>query len=176
MKTSFPLAGLTLLLLLFILPARAAAPSYQVEVKCELKRLEVKRSVSKTTESADENWGYLVTITNHSFKEIPDLRADYVLFSKHERFGSDSGEVDSKRTPGSKVLGSLQINGKASFETEPVALKAARLKGGWYYPSGAKRKAKDEVSGIWVRVYSGSELINESAQPASLKTQEKWEG
>ncbi len=175
MKTSFPLSGLTLFLLLFILPARAAAPTYQVEVKCELKRFEVKRSVSKNTETAEENWVYLVTITNHSFKEIPDLRVDYVVFSKHEKFGSDSGEVDPARTTGSKALGSLQNNGKTSFETEQIKLQTDRLKGGWYYPSGAKRKAKDEVSGIWVRVYSGSELINEFAQPASLKTQEKWD-
>ncbi len=56
-----------------------------------------------------------------------------------------------------------------------MTLKKARLKADWFYSNGAKSKAKDAVSGIWVRVYSGSELINESAQPASLKTQEKWE-
>ena len=140
-----------------------------------MKRFEVKRSASESTESAEENWGYLVTITNHSFKEIPDLRVDYIVFSKHERFGSKSGEPKPERTTGSKTLGPLQNNGKTNFETEQVTLKKARLKADWFYSNGAKSKAKDEVSGIWVRVYSGSELINESAQPTSLKTREKWE-
>ena len=55
-------------------------------------------------------------------------------------------------------------------------MKKARLKADWYFNNGAKGKAKDELSGIWVRVYSGSELINEFAQPTSLKTKEEWEG
>jgi hypothetical protein len=112
MKTSFPLAGLISLLLIFVLPARAAALTYQVEVKCELKRFEVKRSASESTESAEENWGYLVTIANHSFKEIPDLRVDYIVFSKHERFGSKSGEPKPERTTGSKTLGPCRTTGK----------------------------------------------------------------
>ncbi len=57
-----------------------------------------------------------------------------------------------------------------------MTLKKARLKADWYYSNGARGKAKDELSGIWVRVYSGNELIYELAQPSSLKTQEKWEG
>jgi hypothetical protein len=172
LKTRFLLASLGLLL--FALPAIAAAPTFQVEVKCEPKRAEVKRSASDSTEEAAENWDYLVTITSHSFKEIPDLRVDYVVFSKHERFGSKI-EGKAKRTTGSKTLGNLASNGKTSFETEQVILKKSRLKADWYYTNGAKGKAKDELSGIWVRVYSGSELINEFAQPASLKTREKWE-
>ncbi len=165
-----------LLLFSLALSARTAMPTYRVEVKTELKRLEVKRSASQSTETAEEEWGYVVTITNHSFKEIPDLRVEYVEFSKHERFGSKSGEAKDQRTSGSKALGNLQNNGKTSFETEPVMLKKARLKADWYYSNGAKKKAKDEMSGIWVRVFSGSEMIEEYANPSSLKSQEKWEG
>lgn len=172
MKILFPLTSAGLLLL--ARPIITAAPTFQVEVKCEPKRAEVKRSASTSTEEAAENWVYLVTITSHSFKEIPGLRVDYVVFSKHERFGSKS-EAKAARTTGSKTLGNLASNGKTTFETEQVTLKKARLKADWYYANGAKGKAKDELSGIWVRVYSGDELINEFA-PSSLKTQEKWEG
>lgn len=165
-----------LILLALALPARTAGSSYHVEIKTELKRLDVKRSTSESTETAEEQWGYVVTITNHSFKDIPDLRVEYLEFSKHERFGSKSGAAKDERTSGSKSLGSLQNNGKTSFETDPVTLKKARLKADWYYANGAKGKAKDEMSGIWVRVFSGSEMIDEYAQPSALKSQEKWEG
>ncbi len=57
-----------------------------------------------------------------------------------------------------------------------MTLKKARLKADWYYTNGAKSKAKDELRGVLVRVYSGDQLIGEFSQPASLKTQEKWEG
>ena len=145
-----------------------------MEVKCELKRLDVKRTASQSTEIAEEKWAYTVEITNHSFKDIPDLRADYLIFSKHEKFGSlEQGK--GERLKGSKALGTVPNNGKTSFETEAVSLKKARLKADWYYSSGAKNTAKDGVAGIWVRIYSGNDLIDEFAQPSSLKSQEKWE-
>ncbi|HEY3663152.1 MAG TPA: hypothetical protein VGL24_08375 [Chthoniobacterales bacterium] len=172
MKILFPLSVVSILL--FALPKVSAGPTFQVEVKFEPKRADVKRSASSSTEEAEESWVYQVTITNHSFKDIPDLRVDYIVLSKHERFGSKI-EPKLERTKGSKTLGNLTNNGKTSFETDPVTLKKARLKADWYYANGAKGNAKDEMSGILVRVYSGNDLINESAAPSSLKTREKWE-
>ncbi len=173
MKILFPLTRLSLFL--FAASVLTAASDYHVEVKCEQKRFDVKRSASQSTESAEESWGYVVTITNHSFKDIPDLRVEYVVFSQHQRFGS-TAEPKPERNTGSKTLGNLPNSGKTSFETEQVTLKKARLKADWYYGNGAKGKAKDELSGIWLRIYSGSDLIDEFAQPAALKTREKWEG
>ena len=174
MKTPFVISALAVLLL--APAAQTLTPSYHVEVKCEQKRFDVKRTGSESTETAEEKWGYAVTIANRSFKDIPDLQVDYLVFSKHEKFGSKSAEPKPQRTAGKKSLGTLQNNGTANFETEVVTLKKARLKADWYYANGAKGKAKDEITGIWVRVYSGSELITEFAQPPALKTQEKWEG
>lgn len=173
MKIKFPFSAVSLVLL--FLPALSAAPTFQVEVKCEPKRAEVKRSASSSTEEAEESWLYFVTITNHSFKEIPDLRVEYIVFSKHEKFGSKV-QAKPERTTGNKTLGALANNAKTTFETDPVTLKKARLKADWYYTNGAKANAKDEMSGLMMRVYAGDELINEFAQPTRLKTQEKWEG
>ncbi len=173
MKILFPLSIVGLLLL--ATPGFSAAPAFQVEVKCEPKRADVKRSASTSTEEAAESWVYLVTVTSHTFQDIPDVRVEYIVFATHERFGSKS-EAKPERVPGSKTLGTLARNGKTSFETEPVTLKKARLKADWYYTNGAKSKAKDELRGVLVRVYSGDQLIGEFSQPASLKTQEKWEG
>ena len=174
-KALFSFPHLALLLFILALPSQAAASACQVEVKCEQKRFEVKRSTSDSTETAEEHWGYLVTITNHSFKEMPDLRVEYIVFARHEKSGSTS-EVKSDRTSGNKALGTLQNNGKINFETEQVTLEKARLKLDWYDRNGAKKNAKDELSGVWVRVYSGSELLNEFVQLATLKAREKWEG
>lgn len=174
MKTAFLFSALGILL---IAPsAQTLTPNYRVEVKSEQKRFDVKRSGSESTEVAEEKWGYAITITNTSFKDIPELQVDYLVFSKHEKFGSKSGETRPQRTSGKKSLGTLENNGRANFETEPVTLKKSRLKADWEYTNGAKSKAKDEVTGVWVRVYSGSELITEFSQPPALKTQEKWEG
>jgi len=172
MKRPFSIAGLALIL--FAASALSLGSPYHIEMKCELKRLEVKRNASQSTETAEEKWGYTGDITNHSFKEIPDLRADYIIFSKHEKFGS-TADAKALQQKGSKSLGPLANNGKASFETDAVTLKKARLKADWYYSSGAKSTTKDGVAGIWVRVYSGNDLVDEFTQPSSLKTQEKWE-
>lgn len=173
MKNPCPILGLALVL--FATSAQCLNSPYHVDVKCELKRLEVKRSASESTEKAEEKWGYAIEISNHSFKEIPDLRAEYIIFTKHEKFGSLE-KVKAERLKGSKSLGAVPNTGKVSFETDAVGLKKARLKADWYYSSGAKNTAKDGVSGIWLRIYSGNDLIDEVVQPSSLKAQEKWEG
>ena len=172
MKNPCLLLGLSLVLL--ATSAQSLNSPYHVDVKCELKRLDVKRSASQSTETAEEKWAYTVEITNHSFKEIPDLRADYIIFSKHEKFGSLEKQK-AERLKGSKSLGAVPNNGRTSFETDAVSLKKARLKADWYYSSGAKNTAKDGVAGVWVRLYSGNDLIDEYTQPSSLRTQEKWE-
>ncbi len=174
MKILFPLSAITLFLSSSLVPDLGAASPFQVEVKCEPRRAEVSRSASTSTEEATETWFYLITLTSRTFQDIPDVRVEYILFSKHERFGSKA-EPKLERKSGSKTLGNLARNGKASFESEPVTLKKARLKADWYYSSGAKKQAKDELSGALVRVYSGDELIHEFSHPSSLKTQEKWE-
>lgn len=172
MKSPFPIG--TLALVLFAASAQSLSSPYHVEVKCELKRLEVKRTASESTETAEEKRGYAVEISNHSFKEIPDLHAEYIIFSKHEQFGSlDQAKLE--RQQGSKALGAVPNAGKVKFETDAVSLKKARLKADWYYRSGAKNTARDGIVGLWVRVYSGNDLFEESVQPSSLKSQEKWE-
>ena len=124
------LALSALILLSLALPARTASSNYRVEIKTELKRLDVKRNTSESTETAEEQWGYVVTVTNHSFKDIPDLGVDYIVFSKHERFGSKI-EPKPERKSGSKTFGNLTNNGKTSFETEPVTLKKTLLQADW---------------------------------------------
>lgn len=173
MKLLVPLTALTLLL--FLPTAWPAAPSYHVEIKCELKRLDVKRNASESTEKTEESWAYRVTISNHSFKAIPDLRVEYLVFTSRQRFGSTDGAKETKPTSGDKTLGTLENNAQTSFDTEPLILKKARLKADWVYTNGAKKTAQDAVTGIWVRAYSGAEMIAEFAQPSALKTQAKWE-
>ncbi len=77
MKILFPLSIVGLLLL--ATPGFSAAPAFQVEVKCEPKRADVKRSASTSTEEAAESWVYLVTVTSHTFQDIPDVRVEYVV-------------------------------------------------------------------------------------------------
>jgi hypothetical protein len=170
----FPLF-VSLALLLAAGTARTALPNDAVEVKSELKRVDVKRNASLSTESSEEAWTYAITVTNHSFHPIPDLRVDYVEFSRHEVFGSKARDVKSQRKRESKAFGTFENNGELSFETEPVTLKKARLKADWYYSNGAKAVARDAMTGVWVRVFSGNEMIGEYAQPSSLKTDEKWD-
>src|SRR5437867_2658983 len=103
MKIAFSFSLFAILLL--ATSAQSLPPSYHVDVRCEQKRFDVKRSGSESTESAEEKWGYGITITNHSFKDVPDLQVEYLIFSRHERFGSKSGETKPERTAGKNSLG-----------------------------------------------------------------------
>ncbi len=173
MKLIVPLIGFALLLV-----APAAQPAgfaYHVDIKCELKRLQVNREVTGNTETAEESWVYHVSITNHSGPS-PALRVEYREYSTHEKFGSLKGAHDAKPVTGEKTFDILENNAQVSFDTDPVKITKARLKADWEYGNGAKRSTQDSVKGIWLRAYSGPELIDEATQPSALKSQEKWEG
>jgi hypothetical protein len=78
------------------------------------------------------------------------------------------------------VAGSATVNGlrtgqKFSFETVPVELERQELRAGWVYTDDAKRKVKDGLAGLWIRVMQGGQVAFEWQQPPDLKNNAKWE-
>src|SRR5438477_11161233 len=52
-----------------------------------------------------EHWLYAMSIENKSFKQLDGLDVKYVIFSKHEKFGS-TDPAEQKRTIGGVSVGS----------------------------------------------------------------------
>ena len=121
-----------------------------------------------------EQWIYAVSVENLTFKPLAGLEAKYLIFYKQEQIGS-KGPARLQHKSGSFKLPDIDAHGKGSFTTDTVDLKKALLNGNYHFVNGAKAKAEDGLSGIWIRFYLNGALFAEYTRPSTLSSKEKWE-
>ena len=144
-----------------------------------LKKFEEKKNNVTTKNGAmitekEEQWGYVTTIENKSFKPIGELQIKYIVFYKQDQIGVKSA-VTLKRQTGSGIIPALPSSGKEIYTTDHLKLKKEVLNGNYYFASGAKNRAEDCASGIWIRLYQNGTIVAETVSPLSLTNKEKWE-
>ena len=166
---------ITLLLLVALIPVAQSADNYRVGITAQKKRLSVgEKKLEGHVQKVQEQWGYAVSVQNQSFKDVPDVRVDYIIFYRTELPGRVENNTRDKRSTGSHTVGLLKNNVRETFETDPVNLQSAKLDVDYDWTSGAKTRAKDVLTGIKIRVKSGEAIIGEFADPPALKASESW--
>jgi hypothetical protein len=127
------------------------------------------------TITTEENWGYSVTVSNRSFKAIENLRFEYVLFVKPDvEPGKDSKPAPLKRSTGKSTVPLIGPSSKTVFRTETIKIYKQKLKPGWIWgKTGGSEKLRDTLYGIWLKAYSGDQLVAEMYSPDSLVKTEK---
>ncbi len=137
----------------------------------EKKRLDVERRESLGQTISAEEWGYGVTIENKSFKDQDGLTAKYMLFVKDV----GAGGASTRKGSGSFEIGALENNKKNVFTTNGIGVLKQQVKAGYYYKGTARSRLGDSLSGIWLLIYKGGELMGEYSSPQGLPSREKWE-
>jgi len=177
MKLRFNIA---LCLAVSVLMQSARANDADVEITSQPKRIETQPTAGPHPDevSKTQKWGYAVTLENKTFKPIQNLEVRYIVFYKHEQLGIKA-PPQKKQLSGTYPIDKIDSLGKVSFDTSPVVLTKALLIGEvgsyTYFTNGAKPKAEDSLTGIWIRVYRNGSLFAEHAQPSELTSREKWE-
>lgn len=115
---------------------------------------------------------YKVTAQNRTFKAIPELKIKYMIFYEAPQPGSN--EVAEAFHKGVETVTNFEGHRSHIFETKPFKLTTEQLDAGWYYSSGARNKAKDRVVGIWIRAYSGDDLVGEYINPTTLSRKNEF--
>lgn len=157
-----------------MLPCVVRAQS-TMDITALQKKLDEQKNTKPTdTNISKEQWQYIVTAENKQFKDLPGLTFKYMVFYKQEDFGSKN-PAQIKHIKGAHPVEMLKAHEKVTFETDFVTLQQARLKAGWYFTDGAKPSANGALSGIWVRVYQGENLVAEMCKPTNLSFKETWE-
>ena len=160
--------------LLIVAPLNAGFSDLEIHVQPkQIKQSGVQAQAGGSRFHSQEQWAYDVTVENKSFKPLEGLELRYVVFSKHEKFGS-TDPAETKRANGSLTIGSLKPHEKKSFTTNSVEIDKTQLDGDYYFPSGGKQKAQDSLVGCWVRVYQNGQQIAEYANPSTL-LREHWD-
>jgi hypothetical protein len=124
-----------------------------------------------------EDWGYTFTLRNSSARELKDLRAEYVLFAKLEEsrvvvFGPSTNRVG--RAHGRVGFETLPAQGRIAARSEGITLCKTELKGTLINPEDPDGETRDQLEGVWVRIYRGDEMLLELASPPELAAKERW--
>jgi hypothetical protein len=164
----------------FALGQVARAGDADVTVSCQPKKFENKVTAGKPSDEVKKTqmWGYSVTVENKTFKPMTDLEVKYIIFSKRQQLGM-KGPGRKQHDSGSYTIKEIAPNDKVTFDTDSIALTKAMLigqSGGYsYFTNGAKPKAEDSLTGLWIRIYQNGNLFTEFANPAELTSKETWE-
>jgi hypothetical protein len=131
---------------------------------------EVIKNGRTTTE---EKWGYSVTISNKTPLEITGLRTEYRLFASID-------DVHVKEKQGLKkkayraTIESIPALSKTVFRTETISAIKMKYNGNIVSAKTGDSSSRETLTGIWIRVYRGDELVQEVSMPEKLRTSETW--
>ena len=153
-------------------PASSGGGSLDFKVVADRTRFDFDRSGNNHTITTKEKWGYKVTLENRAFRTIDGAEVQYRQFKLDDTLRGGSQLVG---VAGSTTISGLRTGQKFSFETVPVELERQELRAGWVYTDDVKRKVKDGLAGLWIRVMHGGQVAFEWQQPPDLKNNAKWE-
>lgn len=145
------------------------------DITINLSRVKVdshKSGSGNSTTTTDE-WAYSVRIKNESPKTIPDLQIKYILFAKDSISDRvNINQAKTRRLEGETFAGNLDGKQETSVRTGTIATERRETKS----TKGTKVNSRDEFYGIWLRVYSGDQLLKEQSSPEHLISTEVWKG
>ena len=152
-------------------------------VSAQLKDVEFSVTRQKLDEQKEREGGnttivtkevrYKVTAQNRTFKTIPELEVKYMVFYEVPVPGTKD-EVNEDFHKGSEKITNLEGHRSAVFETKPFKLSSSQLDGNWYYASGANSKAKDRVTGVWIKAFVDDKLVGEYVNPSTISRKNDW--
>jgi hypothetical protein len=160
------------LLLVTAFPAFAQVQDVQITTTKKKVDEQKSRSGGPVTVTTKEII-YLVTVQNRRFVTMPEVQVKYMIFLADAQGGSTEKAVTVSHR-GSETLKNLASNASVTFETKPIKLTTEELDGGWAYASGASGRARDKVSGLWIRAYADGKIIGEYANPTSVTKKNEW--
>lgn len=121
----------------------------------------------------EEKWGYSITLINKSSTPLEKLRAEYRLFATVDSVHVKEKQGLRKRSFQSP-LETVPELGRLVFRTETISAYKMKYNGNIYSAATGDSSSREQLMGIWLRIYRDKELIYESSAPESLQLTEKW--
>ena len=164
-----------LLVILVTISGSAVAQLLDVQISVAPKKIDQQkgRKGEHSTVTTKE-MAYTVMVENRSLKTFDELKVKYMIFYADSQPGRRDKPIEAHHK-GSETLRNLSTHRKAQFETASFKLEKEELDGGWFYSSGGDGRARDRVTGIWVRAYTDGNLVGEYANPSTVTKNREWE-
>lgn len=166
------MVGMVLMTALFVGDVKAS--SKDITFTASRKRLDHSKERDSNTMVEEKEIVYTVKATSKSFRDLTDVVIKYNILYEEEKHGStDKPKV--REVAGKTVLPSMLTNKPVEFDTDPITLSEAKLASNWYFASGASRKSKDRVVGLWFRAFDAEgNLRGEYMNPSTVGSKFSW--
>jgi hypothetical protein len=154
----------------------------QVEMnRGNFKTIKVDSDVTLTTgtvvkngrTTTEEKWGYAITIANKTPKPIDNLRAEYRLFATVDSVHVKEKQGLKKKKYQSPIDNIPELS-RIEFRTETISAFKMKYNGNIVSSKTGDSSSRETLTGIWIRIYRGDELVYENATPDKLRTTETW--
>lgn len=165
----------------------AAKPLAPDAIKVELSRkifktTSQKEDIKLTTGATvhggatitQENWGYSLTLTNHTAKPIQGLHTEYRLFATVDELSVADDKLVLKKKAYTTPIDPIKEMNKITVNTESISTTKTALSGNIYSSKSGRNESGERLYGIWLKIFKGDQLVYELAMPESLRTKQKW--
>lgn len=129
--------------------------------------------IKKGRTTTEEKWGYSVTIHNKTSKPINNLRAEYRLFATVDNVHVKESTGLRKKAYSSPIETIPELS-RTIFRTESISAFKMKYNGNIVSAKTGENRSRETLSGIWIRIYQGKDLIHETCMPERLSSTETW--
>jgi hypothetical protein len=156
--------------------AQQAEGAITLAIHADKRCLDKEKTASTSTTTTKEQWVYEVVIKNNSFRDLQGLTVQYREYMKDDSVSTKSTKIPLRKKEGTASIDTLANLAEFKFQTEVMEIESSLLKSGWTYKDRSnKRKTKDSLYGIWVRVMKDDKMVAEYVNPPMIKEKEKWQ-
>ena len=156
-----------LLIILVTMSTPAMAQLYDVQISVTPKKIDQQKSrKGEHATVTTKEMAYIVTVENRSFKTFDELNVKYMIFYADSQPGK-SEKPSEAHHKGSETLRNLSTYRKAQFERKSMTARKSSK-------TNSSGRAKDRVTGVWVRAYSHGNLAGEYANPTTVAKTREW--
>ena len=146
---------------------------FSTEKKDSDVKLTTGEIVKNGRTTTEEKCGYSVTIQNKTSAPLENLRIEYRLFATVDSVHVKEKQGLKKKSYGSNVE-AIPSLGKTVFRTETISAYKMKYNGNIVSAKTGDSSSRETLTGIWLRLYRGKELVSEVSTPATLMSTETW--
>jgi hypothetical protein len=143
---------------------------FDIEVKRNKEQVGSTEYISMEVKRSHAS--YDVKMRSKSTVDLTDLEVRYIIFMKEDdRYVRNNNNRQAKR--GKHKIEFWPAQELMEFQTKALELETEQLAQGWY--SYGKARARDQLAGIWLRIYRGDLMLAEFSSPTMLEQKYNWE-
>jgi hypothetical protein len=155
----------------------AAVPSnikYSIAIEADKERLAKRDKIKDGTgEVTPEDWVYEVVLRNQSGVALEGVEMSYRIYVEPE--ASSKTMIEAPKYYGFLTkLEPLADKAQLKLKTDKVVINELELDGDYEFTDGSRNRLKDDLEGIWIKLWHGGHKVAEFKSSNSTVKKAVW--